>query len=226
MQSLNCSYSLDIDKAYIITIPNNKISLELAERCASSCEFNQMPYQFYPAVDGTSGNIILPPHLEDKDYMKWVKVYDHELSPSEIACVLSHYSLWCHCITIDKPIVILEHDAIVVNKFTTHAVYNSIIYLGSIEQAKQGWPVRMTPPHATLNKNYHFICRAHAYSIDPAVAKKLVSHLITYGIHESLDVMLRADIFPITQIGLYAYDLPHETTTITNRKQNPDGTER
>ena len=80
------------------------------------------------------------------------------------------------------------------------------MYLGCIEQVEKGWGVYPTPPHATNGNNYHFICRAHAYSIDPTVAKNLVSHVIKYGIHESLDIMLRADIFPIVQMGVYAYD--------------------
>ena len=98
------------------------------------------------------------------------------------------------------------------------------MYLGSREQ-KAGWQIMPTPPHATNGHNYHFICRAHAYSIDPAVAKNMLSHVIKYGIHESLDIMLRADIFPICQTGFFAYDEP-EGTTITNRKKTPEGAER
>tara|TARA_Y100000389_G_scaffold72128_1_gene68919 strand:+ start:1630 stop:2457 length:828 start_codon:yes stop_codon:yes gene_type:complete len=34
-----------------------------------------------------------------------------------IACFMSHYNLWLKCITDDKPIMILEHDALFTNKF-------------------------------------------------------------------------------------------------------------
>jgi len=67
--------------------------------------------------------------------------------------------------------------------------------------------------------------RAHAYAIDPQVAKNMLAHVIKYGIHESLDLMLRADIFPVVQMGLYASDVPGETT-ITDRKKGPEGQER
>ena len=34
-----------------------------------------------------------------------------------ISCFMSHYNLWLKCITDDKPIMILEHDALFINKF-------------------------------------------------------------------------------------------------------------
>jgi len=34
-----------------------------------------------------------------------------------IACFMSHYNLWLKCITDDKPIMILEHDALFTDKF-------------------------------------------------------------------------------------------------------------
>jgi hypothetical protein len=95
-------------------------------------------------------------------------------------------------------------------------MYNSIDYLGSTEQVNRKWKVHPTPPHGTDGENYHFICRAHAYSIDPAVAKNMLAYVLQYGINTSLDRMLRADIFPIHQMGVYAYDIP-DSTTILNR---------
>jgi len=100
--------------------------------------------------------------------------------------------------------------------YSTHGVYNSIAYLGSVEQYAKGWDVCPTPPHGSRGKNFRFILRAHAYAIDPAVAKSLIAHVIQQGIYTSLDTMLRADLFPIHQMGLFAYDLAGETT-IKNR---------
>ena len=82
------------------------------------------------------------------------------------------------------------------------------------------------PPFGSLSENYKFMLRAHAYAIDPHVAKNLFSHTLKYGIHESLDVTIRADLFGIIQGGLYAYEIPAKETTIGDRKKKPDGTER
>jgi len=81
------------------------------------------------------------------------------------------------------------------------------VYLGSREQQQQGKEVYSIPPHGSDFKGlYRFICRAHAYAIDPTIAKNLVSYVIQQGIANSLDAIMRSDIFPIVQDGVYAYD--------------------
>lgn len=223
---LNYSYRMEIESAYVITLQGNTVSEELAQRCLESCAKHQMPAKLWPAFDGTSGDIHTPAFLKNKDFLKYFKILDPQLSPSEVACALSHISLWAHCVEQDQPLIVLEHDAIVVAPFQMHPVYGCIVYLGCEEQMKQGWAVLPTPPHGTHGSNYHFMCRAHAYSIDPAVAKLMLAYVIRYGICESLDLMLRADVFPIVQFGLVAYDNANGITTITQRKKDPQGHER
>jgi Glycosyltransferase family 25 (LPS biosynthesis protein) len=218
---VNNSYCIDVDAAYIITIKGHANSEKLSERCQNSCENVGMPYKVWPAIDGTNKQLNVP----DTPHMNWVKIVNDKVSTSEAACALSHYSLWCHCMTIDKPIVILEHDSIMIKPFLTHSHYNCLMYLGGKEQAKMGWGVYPTPPHASLGstygKNYHFMNRAHAYSIDPSVARHLVTHLIKYGISDALDITLRADLFGITQTGLYAYDDDNSSSTIVHNSGTP-----
>ena len=204
------SHSRDIDSAYIITLPNNRISCELTKRCVNSCEKVNQKYTLWQGVDGTNnGKICFPEHLANKDYFNWIKIHDNRLTSSQIACVLSHFSLWAHCLTIDKPIIILEHDAIMVNSLHKFEFYNMIQYLGCIEQYL-GQPQYIIPPHGSLfDYRYRFICRAHAYAIDPQIAKRLVTKFIEIGLTETstADTFIRADWFPIIQKGLYAYDL-------------------
>jgi GR25 family glycosyltransferase involved in LPS biosynthesis len=227
MLKLDYSYDLSIESTYIITIKNHSVSEGLSARCQQSLAALNMPYKVWDAFDGTSGQIKLPDHAQGKSWYSWLKWVDKELSITEVSAALSHISLWAHCIEIDRPIIILEHDAIMIKELRDHPVIGCIHYLGAIEQAKKGWPVLVTPPHATNGHNYHFICRAHAYSIDPWVAKNLLSQVLKYGICESLDIMIRSDIFPAVQMGLYAYDEPDlPNTTIVGRKKTIDGKER
>jgi hypothetical protein len=158
-----------------------------------------------------------------------VKVTDHYLTRGEVACALSHISLWQKCVLDDQPLVVLEHDSVMVQPYAHHAVFNSICYLGSNEQVNQGWQVLPTPPHASEGPNYHFICRAHAYAIDPAVAKNMLAHVLKYGISAPLDILLRADIFPIHQMGVYAYNAwegDMKDTTILGRPLEGRSTKR
>lgn len=217
--------TVDVEQAYIITLKNHNISEMLSRRCQSSCEQVNMPYQIWDAVDGTGNEIIIPDRLKDQSWIKWIKLYDTFLSQSEVACYISHISLWAHCIEINRPIVILEHDSVMVKPYRVHYGINQIVYLGCAEQTK-GWNVTPIPPHGSLNPHYRFMLRAHAYAIDPLSAKNLIAHTLKYGINESLDVTIRSDVFGIIQAGFYAYDIPYKETTISNRKKNPFGGER
>ena len=210
-KTLHYQFDRKISDAYIISLKDNEISQKFTERCANSCKSVGRSYKIWDAFDGNSGDIIVPEMHKDKDYLRWLKLYNLDLSATQIGCFISHFSLWCHCIEIDTPIAILEHDAIMVRPLDIHNSYATIIYLGSREQALEGQKVYAIPPHATAYSGHvRSICRAHAYSIDPAIAKNLVSHVIKYGICESLDMYIRADLFPIVQMDLHAFDDPYD----------------
>jgi GR25 family glycosyltransferase involved in LPS biosynthesis len=225
MKTLYNSYNMDVDKAYIIRVKGNEKSEELARRCAASCISSEMPHEYWDAYNGIEGEIVTPRLMIDHPLIRMLKITDHYMTRGEVACALSHISLWSKCAEEDKPLVILEHDSIMVQAYRSHGVYNSICYLGGCEQALKGWQVYPTPPHASEGPNYRFICRAHAYAIDPAVAKNMIAYVLKQGIHAPLDIMIRADIFSIHQMGLYAYDLDDQTT-ILNRPREGRTTDR
>lgn len=218
MKSLFFTYNTTVDTAYIIRVGGNANSEGQAKRCSDSCDKVNQPWEYWEAYNGISGTIEPPSH--HNSIMKMMKVTDHYLTRGEVACALSHISLWAKCVEDDKPLIILEHDAVMVQPYTQHGVFNSICYLGSHEQVVQGWGVYPTPPHASEGPNYHFICRAHAYAIDPAVAKNMLAHVLKFGICAPLDILLRADIFPIHQMGVYAYDEKGVETTILGRPKH------
>lgn len=226
------SYNCQVDAAYIITVKGNKASEDYSERCQASCENVSMPYTVWDAFNGIEPEIVVPDHSIGESITKMLKVTDHYLTRGEVACALSHISLWVHCVKIDQPIVILEHDSIMVKKLEVFPAYNSVLYLGGKEWAEDNWQqVPGIPPHASEGPNYHFICRAHAYAIDPAVAKNLIAYVLKEGINGPLDIMMRADLFNITHQGLYAYDKNTKDkylfdTTIKSRPINGRATER
>lgn len=213
------SYDIGIEKAYIITIKGNEISEKYSEECQKSCESVGQEYEVWDAFDGTGEEIIVPDHMKDDSIINMVKVTNHFLVKSEVACLLSHLSLWIHCAKIDKPIIILEHDAVMLQKLTHLDSFNSIVYLGGKEWAQHNWQITPIPLHGSKGPNYHFICRAHAYAIDPQVAKNLIAQVIQLGLHTTADLFMRADVFNISHKGLYAFDnsVAGVETTITGR---------
>ena len=227
MRSLFRSNDVEIESSYIIRISGNETSETLARRCVSTLNEVKMTYRMWDAYDGTGSDQIVIPHgLKTCSFMQMVKVTDHYLTKAEVACALSHISLWVHCAKIDKPIVILEHDAVVVKKIQHFPGYNTILYLGGAEWAEMGWPIMNVPPHATDGPNKHFLCRAHAYAIDPVVAKNMLANTLKMGIYASADVMLSADLYNISHCGLIAYDKPADTTIANRPSQGHSRIER
>jgi hypothetical protein len=224
MKSLSFSYNTTVDTAYIIRVVGHDSSETQAAQCLESCEKVGQTAEYWDAYNGTGETLTAPAH--HGGIMKMLKVTDHYLTRGEVACALSHISLWAKCVEDDKPLIVLEHDTLMTKAYTQHMVYNSICYLGSHEQVAQGWGVYPTPPHASEGPNYHFMCRAHAYAIDPAVAKNMLAHVLKFGLSSSLDMMLRADIFPIHQMGVYAHDTQAAETTILGRSKVSRALER
>ena len=212
MLNLFYSHNAEIENAYIITIKDNKISEKLSERCQDSCIKVGMLFKIWHAYDGTGKNIIEPDHLKDDTVMSMLKITNHYLTKSQVSCMLSHISLWLHCIKLDKPIIILEHDAIIVKKIQYLPSYNAIVYLGGAEWASNNFKICDIPLHGSDGPNVRFICRAHAYAVDPQVAKNLVAHVLKMGIYTSADCFMRADLFNITHKGLNAFDISGEST--------------
>jgi hypothetical protein len=228
-------HEMSVEGTYIISIQGNKVSEQLTQQCLASCkEVGQPNVQVFPAFDATGskikvqqhdlglpvgelGSIKVPEFLQGQAFLNFLRLKRCDLLMTQIACFLSHYSLWCMCLDKDMPIVILEHDAVMVKPFLRHNYLNNIVYLGGSEQARGSLRDTDTiPPHASDQQGLdRFICRAHAYSIDPIMAKNLVSYAIHHGIITTADAMMRYDMFGIVQNGVYAYDNPHDQSTIT-----------
>lgn len=215
-----------IDKAYIVTIKGHEKSEAYSQRCQESCVQVGMPYTVWDAYDGTGDDVVEPDHSRDCSVMSMLKLADHDLTNGELGCALSHISLWVHCAKINKPIVALEHDAVMVRPYTEMLSYNSIVYLGCSEWASGRYEMYPIPLLGCHGHNNRFLLRTHAYAIDPPMAKNLISHVLRNGVWMIADRMMRADLFNITHHGLYAYDAPAETSIVgremTNKRYTKD----
>lgn len=196
-------------EAFIIAINGNRNSETQLQTCIASCKRVGQKYNVFYGYDGTDGTIKTPEHLQSKDYMKWIKVKDHDLSVTEIACALSHLAVWAECMTLDKPIVILEHDAVMVSPFKKFKFKNAIQYLGHQDQMKTATPFLMSrglqsAPVHHINYNFAFARGFHCYAIDPIMAKRLFSQILQDGIINAADVIAEVTKYSVVQDGLYA----------------------
>ena len=204
-------YDREVAETYIIRLKGNAISEEMAQRCLKSCQdVGQPNVQLFDAVDGTQGFIKYP--MPDEDVGKilgGVKLVFSRLTPTEISCFLSHVILWKRCVAIDKPIVILEHDAVMLRKFEIHPFYNAIMYLGNEAYEEfekyqglamaQGRCTEFTIAAGKQVASRPYMDRTHAYSVDPPMARRLLSKLYEVGINDAADAFITFDEFCVIQ---------------------------
>jgi GR25 family glycosyltransferase involved in LPS biosynthesis len=226
----NYTFDTAVEKAYIISLKNEEgSSKEQTRRCIDSCVAVDMNYEIFDAFDGTDNlNIKSPEYLKLKDYMSWIKITDTGLTAREVGCALSHIALWAHCITIDKPIVILEHDAIMLKKYTHIPGFNMVDYLGnnliatgmrdqfeldSVSDIPQRLKnssfltcTEKLPMLSSTNENYFYMMGAHAYALDPLVAKKLFAKVMIDGMQNPNDTLVSVRDITLTCSGLYAME--------------------
>jgi GR25 family glycosyltransferase involved in LPS biosynthesis len=212
--TLNWKYNIKTSRAHIITIKGHENSEKMAARCLDSCNRVGQPAEIFDAFDGTGNldpDIVVPEHSRNKDWVKWLKLVNTTLSKQEICCFLSHFALWVKCVEEDQPLIALEHDAVMLRPFAEHMAINALIYLGSNEMVRNNYwnPI---PPHAQLCPDYRYILRTHAYSVDPICAKNLISDAIRKEIYTAVDVMMNVQKYSILCFGIYAMDVPGETT--------------
>jgi len=229
---LNRDYNWDtaIAETRIIAIQGNANSEEQAARALNSClRIGQPNPEVFWAYDGTDHKIIYTPdHLKNSDAMSWVKVLDSALSVTEVACALSHIALWVHCMTINRPIVILEHDAVMIRPFKTMTQNNCVEYLGHrfeipnlIKQTGlESYPELVNhyldpenylpaehrlPMTSVINYNYLYSMGLHAYAIDPFMARRLFAKVLTEGLTNPVDTIVEVTDFELIQTGIYAF---------------------
>lgn len=220
------NYDTNVDCAYIITLPGNEISEKCTERCVESLDAVGMNYELFPGFDGTDRKIIrTPEHLKGQEWIKWIKVTDHLLSLSEIACAMSHIALWAHCVSINKPIVILEHDALMLKKYTKMPEFCCVDMLGHMYWTQVAMSelnfsdtkmlqdylkdnelhtINDFPFLNVANENYLYQLGQHAYAIDPHAAKKLLTMVINQGLSQPNDTLVNINDIAIITSGFFA----------------------
>ena len=112
-------------KGYIIRIKEHSDSEILAKICRDSWIKNNRnwPIRYFDAITPELNESIMTRDFLDWEY-PWEgehldmgtgllkKAYPTKNPGARISCALSHYTLWKQCIEDNKPIAILEHDAI------------------------------------------------------------------------------------------------------------------
>lgn len=103
-------------KVFVISIEDSQ---ERRANVNKQLQSAGVKYRFFDAVNGNDG------------YEKYFDAYDEReclintgrvATPGEVGCYASHLFLWKKCVSLNEPIMIMEDDFIIDNKFTAAVV--------------------------------------------------------------------------------------------------------
>ena len=176
-------------KSYVITIKDNVLSEQAAERCIRSMpDFNVL--KFYGITPKDNPLEILK--IESIPVSGFQEKYSY--LESCIAAFLSHYALRKKCVEDKVEYQIFEHDAFCVGELPEFINYDKAISLGKPSYGNFNTPL-VLGTNPLVSKRY--FPGAHAYRIKPAGAKELVARAKVDG--GPTDVFLHLDKFPWLQ---------------------------
>lgn len=154
-------------RSFVITIEGNKESQTAADRCISSGMDHGCHIEKFDAITPKDNVYKI---CDDAGITSKKFTNTHSKIENAIGCFLSHYKLWELSISIDEPIAIFEHDAIVTEPLpNTPPEYCGIIgspsYNRHITPKTEGWNRLSSSP---------YFLGTHAYMVTPEGAKSLV----------------------------------------------------
>jgi hypothetical protein len=136
------------------------------------------------AYDNVKIKEVFPPlYYESQEWTNQVRLKSR-LNHNQVCRILTHMAAWSKCMSMGKPCIILEHDAILMEPLKEHVPRNSIHCLSDDKPLfhNSNWPCMGEP---------------FAYSVDNHSAKRLFNKVMEEGLVDPLEVMIRLDQFMI-----------------------------
>ena len=143
------------------------------DRLKTFNENNSIEYELYQAVDGKS---ISYERLKEQGYdvnHNWTDpLLGTTLTKGEVGCFLSHWQIWNKCIEKNEPIIVLEDDAILTDRFNMEEIESlpyDFVYLGYKEMGEK---IKIDDTFSKPVYPYWTL----AYMIRPEAARVLVNN--------------------------------------------------
>jgi len=182
-------------KSYIITMLDNKKSVEATEKCIESGKkFGFHNIEIFKAItpeddlkyEFEKDGLSIDNFKVDTRYSK--------LEPA-MCCYLSHKEVWKKCLELDEKILVLEHDAIFIDKIPDNIYFNGLVNLGKPSYGKYFEPAMQRGVMGLFSKHHGGLPGTHAYMISPIGARRLLDKLET----TTPDLFLNKKDFPWIQ---------------------------
>jgi len=180
-------------KAFTIRKPNDDLSERLSDELIESGKQFGIAIEKVDGVYANQAEIIQQKGLHVFEKMKEAKKQNKGMQ----GCFLSHYQLWERCLELNEPILIFEHDALIIrplpdnflNLFTHHAILDYACHYPDYEEiVLRDGPLKITNfpfienvPATYKGLNSSHVKGSHAHAIKPEGARTLISNVKKYG---------------------------------------------
>lgn len=179
-------------KAFVITIFDEPLSVELSNECIKSCD------KFGLQVNKFSG--VYKHNLEqvwnENNLSLYVKLNDTAKTSGVKGCFLSHFLLWKKCLELNETIIIFEHDAVMIrdlpdiknsNFDVLNLDYASREIPDYYEHIKNNFGLEIKSWHKESKIGYSRYKKScikgiHAYVVRPNGASKLIDFAYKEGV--------------------------------------------
>jgi len=163
-------------KAYILAT-KNPISVEYARDCAKSCDAIGLEWECIEGFEGLTQEQV----WKNFDY----KVNDI-MKDSAACATASHFNIWKKILNNKECAIILEHDALMLQKINIAIPDNKIVALGyKFPDASVYDSKKAGSPKEIIDIKRH--SGAHAYAITHKTAELLLNELKEKGVNRAID---------------------------------------
>lgn len=179
-------------KAFVITIKDISQSVKAAERCIESAKAFNIHVEMFNAFTPKDNPFEI---LESKGIdASQFKNNIYSKSENCAAAFLSHYTLWEKALNSVTEIMVLEHDAVFVNKVPDVFTFNKLVNFGAPSYGKYN-----TPNHLGIGplKSKGYLPGAHGYILNKAGAAELIEKAKTDA--APTDIFINLKNFPWLQ---------------------------
>ena len=187
-----------VAECYIITIFTNIESLDAAKRCISTGKKFGLHIKFFSAYTPIHNPLkILKDRGVNTNGFKDIEKHSH--GDAAAGCFLSHFTLWEKCIELNNPIIIFEHDAVIIDKLPSFILdgtgFDQLVNIGI--PGHDEFKIPKFTGVGLLFSSWPQFKGTHAYAIKPIGAKALIDQAKKNT--TAADMFLNSNTFPFLE---------------------------
>ena len=176
-------------KAFVIRKKNDDLSERLADECIASAKAFGITVEKFDGVYDNHENYL----TQDKLFPNIVA--RKKLTNGYKGCFLSHYLIWKKCIEWDEPVLIFEHDAVMLRPITDEILngFDTILVLDKFSRDPQYENLLTKEMELKIHQhdkideynrkwiNRTMISGSHAHLVKPKGAIEIINSVVQYG---------------------------------------------